>query len=184
LSASCVWCCAEGFDNVVRIYDKGTNVKLAVPAHDGGAIFDSWDLIGRQVDEPGVKKREVSAKLDDHVLAQCHWARALTAAETTVDEIEISPKALRDYVKTQRPDSPMRAEFAALLKQSAPAGKRREASAAPPPRDLPIRVEPTMKATVIGIAPALEEAEVLEDGKRWKRVNHRGVVGWVDADDR
>jgi hypothetical protein len=174
---------ADGFDNVIRIYDKGTNVKLGVPEQAGGAVFDSWDLIGREVDQPGVKKPEVSVKLDDHVLAQCHWARARMADETVVNEIQISPKALRDYVKTQ-PDSPMRAEFAALLKESAPAGKGREASAASPPRDLPIRVEPTVRSAVIGIAPALEEAEVLEEGKRWKRVNYRGVVGWVDVEDR
>ena len=52
------------------------------------------------------------------------------------------------------------------------------------PRDLPIRVEPTVRSAVIGIAPTLEEAAVLEDGKRWKRVNYRGIVGWVDADGR
>jgi len=175
---------ADGFDNVIRIYDKGTNAKLSVPQQAGGAIFDSWDLIGREVDEPGVKKREVSAKLDDHVLAQCHWARALTAGETVVDEVEISPKALRDYINTHPPDSPMRAELAALLKESTPAGKGRGASAASPQRDLPIRVEPNVRSAVIGLAPTLEEAEVLDDGKRWKRVNYRGVVGWVDADGR
>ena len=97
---------ADGFDNVIRIYDKGTNVKLAVPAHAGGAVFDSWDLIGREVDEPGVKKREVPVKLDDHVLAQCHWARALTAGETVVDEVRISAKSVQNYLKTQPPDSP------------------------------------------------------------------------------
>jgi len=145
---------ADGFDNVIRIYYKGTNVKLGVPEHAGGAVFDSWDLIGREVDEPGVK------------------------------EVQISPKALRDYLNTQPPDSPMRAELAALLKESAPAGKGRGASAASPERDLAIRVEPTVRSAVIGIAPALEEAEVLEDGKRWKRVNYRGVVGWVDAHGR
>jgi hypothetical protein len=173
---------ADGFNNVIRIYDKGTNVKLSVPQHAGGAIFDSWDLIGREVDEPDVKKREVSVKLDDHVLAQCRWARALTTGETVIDEVEISPKALRDYIKTQPPDSPMRAEFTALLKESASAGKARGASAASPQRDLPIRVEPTVRSAVIGLAPALEEAEVLEDGKRWKRINYRGVVGWVDVE--
>jgi hypothetical protein len=175
---------ADGFNNVVRVYDKGTNVKLSVPQHAGGAVFDSWDLIGSQVDEPGVEKPEVSAKLDDHVLAQCHWTRALTAGETAVDEIEISPEALRKCINTQPPDSPMRAELTALLKESAPAGKGRGALAASPQRDLPIRVEPTVRSAIIGIAPALEEAEVLEDGKRWKRVNYRGVVGWVDADGR
>jgi CHASE3 domain sensor protein len=179
---------ADGFDNVIRIYDKGANVKLAVPAHDGGAVFDSWDLIGTKVDEPAVKKREVSVKLDDHVLAQCHWARALSAGETVVDEVVISPKSLQKYLNTQPPDSPMRAELTALLEESAPAGKGARASsvrsAAPPPRDLLIRVEPTVRSAVIGIAPTLEEASVLEDGKRWKRINYRGVVGWVDADGR
>jgi hypothetical protein len=175
---------ADGFDNIVRIYDKGTNVKLSVPEHDGGAVFDSWDLIGREVDEPGVKKREVSAKLDDHVLAQCHWARALAAGETVVNEIQISPKAIQKYLKTEPPDSPMRAELAALLEESAPAGEGRGASPASPPRDLPIRVEPAVRSAVIGLAPSLEEAAVLEDGKRWKRINYRGVVGWVDADDK
>jgi CHASE3 domain sensor protein len=173
---------ADGFDNVIRIYDKGTNVKLGVPEHAGGAVFDSWDLIGREVDEPGVKKREVSVKLNDHVLAQCHWARALTAGETVVNEVEITPRALKRYLKTQDGVSEKeRAQLASLL-QSMDAG---EASAEPDaPRDLPIRVEPTVRATVIGVAPTLEEAEVLEDGKRWKRVNYRGVVGWVDADGR
>jgi hypothetical protein len=175
---------ADGFDNVIRIYDKGANVKLGVPEHDGGAVFDSWDLIGSKVDEPGVKKREVPVKLDDHVLAQCHWARALTAGETVVDEVRISPKSLQKYLNTQPPDSPMRGELAALLKESAPAGKARGASAASPPRDFPIRVEPTVRSAVIGIAPTLEEAAVLEDGKRGKRVNYRGIVGWVDAGGR
>ncbi|HWM25721.1 MAG TPA: SH3 domain-containing protein [Chthoniobacterales bacterium] len=172
----------DGFDNVIRIYDKGANVKLGVPEQAGGAIFDSWDIVSRQNSETGVKKREVSVKLDDHVLAQCHWARARVADETIVSEIEIKPKALKKYMSTQDGISKReRAQLASLL-ESTDAG---EASAEPDaPRDLPIRVEPTVRATVIGVAPALEEAEVLEDGKRWKLVNYRGVVGWVDADGR
>lgn len=173
----------DGFDNVIRIYDKGANVKLGVPEQAGGAVFDSWDLVGRQVNEMGVKKREVSVKLDDHVLAQCHWARARVADETIVSEIEIKPKALKKYMSTQDGISKReRAQLTSLLQSGTDAG---EASAEPDaPRDLPIRVEPTVRATVIGVAPTLEEAEVLEDGKRWKRINYRGVVGWVDADGR
>jgi len=145
-------------------------------------------LIGVEVDEPGVKKREVPVKLDDHVLAQCHWARALAAGETVVDEVVLSSKSLQKYLNTQPPDSPLKAELASLLEERAPSGKGARAlsarPAAPAPRDLPIRVEPTVRSAVIGIAPTLEEAAVLEDGKRSKRVNYRGVVGWVDADDR
>jgi hypothetical protein len=107
------------------------------------------------------------------------------AGEAVVDEVRISPKSLQTYLNTQPPDSPMKAELTALLKESAPSGKGARAlsahSAAPPPRDLPIRVEPTVRSAVIGLAPTLEEAAVLEDGKRWKRINYRGVVGWVDA---
>jgi hypothetical protein len=175
---------ANGFNNVIRIYDKGANAKLSVPEHDGGAVFDSWDLIGSQIDEPGVKKREVSFNLDDHVLAQCHWTSSLATGETVDDEVRISAKALREYVKTQPADSRMRTEIAALLKESAPAGKKARALAAPPQRALPIRVEPKVRSAIIGIAPTLEESTILEDGKRWKQVNYRGVVGWVDADSR
>lgn len=176
---------ADGFDNVIRIYALGTNIKLGVPEHDGGAVFDSWDLIGTTVDEPGVKKREVNAKLDDHVLAQCHWAPALAPGEAVVDEVRVSPTALRAYFNKQPPDSPARAEVTALLKQSAPAGKKAQVSPArsakPAPRALLIRAEPKVKASVVSLVPALEAAKILEEGKRWKRVNYRGVVGWVDS---
>lgn len=179
---------ADGFNNVIRIYDRGTSVKLGVPEHSGGAVFDSWDLVGRQVNETDVKKREVSVKLDDHVLAQCHWTRARTAGETVVNEVRISPKSLQNFVNAQPPDSPMREELTSLLKERAAVAKGAAASsarsAAPPPRDLPLRVEATVRSAVIGVVPALEDAEVLEDGKRWKRVNYRGIVGWVDADGR
>ena len=174
---------ADGFDNVVRIYAKGANMKLGVPEHAGGAVFDSWDLVGREVDEPGMKKREVSVKLDDHVLAQCHWTRALATGETVVDEVEITPRALKKYLNTEAGISAKeKAQIASLLQGTMDAG---EASAEPDAlRNLAIRVKPSVRATVIGLAPTLEKAEVLEDGKRWKRINYRGVVGWVDANDR
>ena len=61
-----------------------------------------------------------------------------------------------------------------------PASSARDA--APAPRDLPIRVEATARSAIIGLAPALEEAEVLEEGiGKWKRINYGGIVGWVNA---
>jgi hypothetical protein len=72
------------------------------------------------------------------VLAQCHWVPALTAGDTIVSEIEITPRALKMYMKTQDGISEgERAQLASLLQSGMDAG---EASAEPDaPRDLPVR---------------------------------------------
>jgi hypothetical protein len=175
---------ADGFNQMVRIYDKGTAATLSVPEHVGGAVFDSWDTVSRQNSEAGVKKREVKVKLDEHFLAQCHWTPVRAADEPVVSELEITPRALKSYMNTQDGIGKReKAQIESMLLQSGlDAGKASAEPAAP--RDLPIRTEATVRATVIGVAPTLEEAEVLEDGKRWKRINYRGIVGWVDADGR
>lgn len=169
---------ADGFDNVVRIYDQGTDIKLGVSEHEGGAVFDSWDIIAHQSSRTGVKDREIKVQLDEHAIAQCHWARAGADAETVVSELQISPRMLKKHLDTQPVDERTRAQLVQMMES--PAATAREA--APAPRDLLIRVEPTARAAVIGLAPALEEAEVLEEDKgKWKRINYGGIVGWVNA---
>jgi hypothetical protein len=173
---------ADGFNNMVRIYDKGTTVTLNVPGQVGGALFDSWDLVARQSSEMGVKKREVKVKLDEHFLAQCHWTPVRAADEPVVMQINIPESERRKLMQASGKrkggattnvgdELAMREVIEAAASESAPT-----------PRDLPIRLEATVRSAVIGIAPTLEEAEVLEDGKRWKLINYRGIVGWVDAD--
>ncbi|HEX5709570.1 MAG TPA: hypothetical protein VFX96_19985 [Pyrinomonadaceae bacterium] len=162
---------ADGFNNMVRIYDKGTNVTLEVPESVGGAVFDSWDLIARQSSETGVKKRELKVKLEEHLIAQCNWKRARAADPPVVANLKISASDLKRMAEAEP-------GVVALSEVAEVAASER----APAPRDLPIRLEATQRATIIGLAPALEEAEVLEEGKgRWKRINYRGVVGWVNA---
>jgi flagellin-like hook-associated protein FlgL len=175
---------ADGFNQMVRIYDKGTAATLSVPEQVGGAVFDSWDLVSRQSSEPGVKKREVKVKLDEHFLAQCHWTPVRAADEPVVMHINI-PESER--LKLMRASSKRKSGATTNVVDELAMREVIEAAAsesAPTPRDLPIRVEPTVRSAVIGIAPTLDEAEVLEDGKHWKRINYRGVVGWVDADGR
>ena len=167
----------DGFNNAVRIYDKGTNVKLSVPEHAGGAVFDSWDIVAHQSSRTGVKDKEIKVQLDEHAIAQCNWTRA-RAAETVVSDLKISPRMLKKHLDTQPVDERTRAQLVEMMES--PAATAREA--APAPRDLPIRVEATARSAVIGLAPALEEAEVLEEGKgKWKRINYGGIVGWINA---
>lgn len=168
----------DGFDNVVRIYDKGTNVKLSVPEHDGGAIFDSWDVVAHQSSRTGVKDREIKVTLDEHAIVQCHWARAHVVAEAVISDLQISPRMLKKHLDTQPVDARTKAQLVEMMES--PAASARETATAP--RDLPIRVGASARSAVIGLAPALEEAEVLEEGKgKWKRINYGGIVGWVNA---
>jgi hypothetical protein len=172
---------ADGFNQMVRIYDKGTAATLGVPEQVGGAVFDSWDLVSRQFSETGVKKREVKVKLDEHFLAQCHWTPLQAAAEPVVMQINIPASERRKLMRASRKG---KGRATTNLVDEAAMKEFLEAAAsetAPMPRDLPIRVGPTVKSAIIGIAPRLEEAEVLEEGKRWKRINFSGVIGWVDT---
>jgi hypothetical protein len=168
----------DGFNNAIRIYDQGSSVTLGVPEHAGGALFDSWDIVAHQTSKTDVKKREVEVELAEHTLAQCKWASARVAAETVVSDLQISPRLLKKHLNTQPVDERTRAQLVEMLES--PAATAREA--APAPRDLLIHVGATARSAIIGLAPALEEAAVLEVGKgKWKRINYGGIVGWVNA---
>ncbi|WP_373498881.1 SH3 domain-containing protein, partial [Desulfococcus sp.] len=57
------------------------------------------------------------------------------------------------------------------------------APAPAPPRNLLLRAEATEGAPVVGVAPSLHDADLVEEGEDgWTRVNYRGVVGWVHLD--
>jgi hypothetical protein len=158
---------ANGFNRMLRIYSKGATVKLSVPQSIAGAVFDSWDIIGGDIDKKGVKTTEVEFQLNDHVLAQCHWNRS----QPQVRPLAFTP--VLDFKKL--------AEVAPGQKDEKVLQKLRAVIAAPPPaQDLVMRVEPSPTAVVVGLLPLLDDAELVEEGQDgWKLVNYRGTVGWV-----
>lgn len=168
---------ADGFNQMLRIYDQGTNVTLSVPDHVGGAVFDSWDLIAGHSSQKGLKKREVKATLDEHCLAQCHWNPLQGAAEPIIKQVKIRESDRLELMRAVSERKDLAEESALREFIEAAAGE-----SAPTPRDLPILIEPTVGSAVIGVAPTLEEATMLEERTRWKRINYRGIVGWVDVD--
>ena len=159
----------DGFYRMIRIYPKGANVRLNVPSHVAGSAFDAWDLVGRQINRIGVEQTEVDIKLDDHVLAQCHWSRYQVQEQPVVLSRTLAPADLAEIAESHG-DENIRRELGEAL------------SAAPPIRDLPIRIEASEGASVVGVAPTLNDVELVEEGEDgWKLVNYRGTVGWVSA---
>lgn len=158
---------ANGFERMIRIYPKGAKVSLSVSSCVGGSAFESWDLVGTQINKVGVKQTNVDINLDDNVLAQCHWRPAQIRAPRRAPSI-VAP------------------EISAMIAASNPELKRsemlEEVEAEKPARDLPIRVEASDQATVVGVAPSLDETDLIREGSDgWKLVNYRGVVGWLTA---
>jgi hypothetical protein len=158
----------DGFSRMIRIYPQGASIRLSVPSHVGGSAFNAWDLIGNQINQVGVKKTDVNIKLEDHVLAQCHWSRGEVQEQPVVLSRELPAVDMAEIAKSHS-DQNIRREL-------------REVLAAPPVRDLPIRVEAREDASVVSVVPILDDAEMLEEGEDgWKLVNYRGIVGWVKA---
>lgn len=60
----------NGFDQMVRIYERNTEVTLNVPFSVGGAMFDHWVLNGSEIEQG---KTQVKITLDTHVFAECFW---------------------------------------------------------------------------------------------------------------
>ena len=116
----------------------------------------------------------VRLNLDDNVLAQCHWRAAQITAPmkpmmNTISS-EISAKIHASSPELMLRRGTTQAAAAAAV-----------AHAKEPARDLPIRVEASEQATVVGVTPSVDAADLVEEGKGgWKRVNYRGVVGWLD----
>ena len=159
----------NGFYSMIRIYSKGSRVRLSVPSHVAGSAFDAWDLVGRQINQIGVKQTDVDIKLDDHVLAQCHWSQCNVQVQPIVLSQTLAPTDIAEIAESHE-DENIRREVKKVL------------SAAPPVRDLLIRFEASKDATVVGVAPTLNDVELVEEGEDgWKLVNYRGIVGWVNA---
>lgn len=160
---------ANGFENMLRIYARGSTVKLNVSSLVGGAAFDAWDLLGNQINRVEVKQTYVEIKLDDNVLAQCHWRRAQVEEAEVVLSHKISAKAAAQIAASHPETSARRMKAASV-------------SVEEKPRDLPIRIEASEQAAIVGVAPAIDDADLVEEGKEgWKMVNYRGVVGWIRA---
>ncbi|GJL68524.1 MAG: hypothetical protein NPIRA06_11590 [Nitrospirales bacterium] len=159
----------DGFNRMIRIYSKGASVRLSVPSHVAGSAFTAWDLVGRQINQIGVKETEVDLKLDDHVLARCHWSPGQMQEQAIVLSRAIEPAVMAEIAESHE-DEHIRRELREVL------------SAAPQVRDLFIKVQPSDGALVIGVISALKDAELVEEGESgWKLVNYRGIVGWVKA---
>jgi hypothetical protein len=167
------------------LYLKDANVRLRVPARVGGASFEAWDLVGSQINQVGVKQMEVNFKLNGNVLAQCHWSRAKVVDPAAVvahlvdkEMAQRAKDAIAQRGKQPRNDiEAMAPAFSAVSAETAD-------SSEPPPqaRDLLMRVEAAPDAAVLGVAPAMTDTELVEEGQDgWQLVNYRGVVGWVNA---
>ncbi|MDA0525774.1 hypothetical protein [Methanococcoides alaskense] len=160
---------SDGFYRMIRIFSKGDSVRLNVPSHVAGSAFDAWDIVGRQINRIGVKQTEVDIKIDEHVLAQCHWSRYQDQIQPIVLSQTLVFEDIAEIAENHE-DENIRRELMDFL------------SAAPPVRDFPIRVEASDIASVVGVVPTLNDADLLEEGDEgWKLVNYRGIVGWVNA---
>jgi hypothetical protein len=161
---------SNGTDRMIRIFNKGDMVDLSVPAQAGGSIFERWNVIGTRVDETALRSTSLRLKLDDHVLAESHWARSGKAAGPVVDlALHVDAATLARAV-SEAPTEELRAALTARFRrpQATPAVTR------------PIRVEPQDTATVIGILPPQAVPDVLQkENTGWQLVNYQGVVGWV-----
>ena len=161
----------NGFDRMIRIYSKGARVTLSVSTCVGGSAFDAWDVIGNQINRVGEKTGKVEFKVDDNVLAQCNWRPARVVKSKFAVAKTINPEmSLR--IRESHPDlAPTNvSEIGGDLSIEAPA------------RDLPMRIEASENAAVVGVAPSLNDTDLVSEGKDgWKQVNYRGVVGWTKA---
>jgi len=159
----------NGFDRMIRIYPRGASVRVSVPSHVAASAFDAWDLVGRQINQIGVKHAEVDIKLDDHVIAQCHWTPLPITGQRNLLSRTPAPADMAERAESDEGEG-TRAESKVPL------------SAVAPVRDLLIRAEASEGASVVARAPTLNDAELVEEGEGgWKRVNYRGIVGWLNA---
>ncbi|WP_156164132.1 hypothetical protein [Methanosarcina sp. 2.H.T.1A.15] len=197
---------SDGFYRMIRIFSKGASVRLSVPSHVAGSAFDAWDIVGQQINQIGVKQTDVDIKIDDHVLAQCHWSRyqnqiqsvilsGKLALEDTAEIAEIYEdesicyedesicNELQPVVLSQTLALEEMAEIAVSHEDKSILCELNDlVSAAPQARDLLMRVEASESASVMGVVPTLNDADLLEEGETgWKLVNYRGIVGWVNA---
>jgi hypothetical protein len=168
----------NGFEHMIRIYSKDANVRLNVPSHVGRAAFAAWDVVGTQTNQVGVKEKEVNVKLNTNLLAQCHWNRSnIQEPKPVVAHVVISEEA-KLAVKHAAGDGINEAMESVLAvardEMIDPSESQTQA------RDLLMRVKASNEAAVLGVAPTMADAELVEEGKDgWKLVNYRGIVGWV-----
>jgi hypothetical protein len=163
---------SDGLCPMVRIFDKGTSVHLDVFSPVAESTFDSWDIIGGKTDQVGFKQTNVNFQIDDHVIALCHWNFYQNKIQPTVVSHIIDTLALKDIAKIaeSHEDENTRRELKAFL------------SAPPQVRDLLMRVEASENASVTGLIPTLSDADILDEKMNgWKKVNYRGIVGWVNT---
>jgi hypothetical protein len=156
-----------GVGHFMRIFDRGADVRLGVPAFSAGASFDHWQLIG--TGQPDVAEPEVSGiRMKKDVIANAHWVRS----HERVTSFLLTPEELAVAAGTYPEE-----ELALLMQERIPAG--RMAAGGPDAGGL-IRVEPGEDASIVGAVPRGGEPDLLrlgEDG--WREVNYRGVAGWV-----
>jgi hypothetical protein len=148
----------DALDGGMRIYSAGAKVRLSVPERAGEAAFRAWDVVGVSFERMDVHERGVDVPLDGHVLALCRWTVPAPA-----------PRRLKvGHI------APPQAEGARV--------DRGPGAASEPPGALAIRSGADPASPVVGVAPSLSAAEVMEEGDgEWTLVNYRGIVGWVAA---
>jgi hypothetical protein len=166
---------AAGFGHFMRIYNRGAELRLSVPAAPPGACFERWQLIGAgrpDVDEPDTG----AIRLDDDLIAQCCWTSARDRVER-FDLIDSLDPAQLAALAESCADGTLRKAFRLHAEARADAGI---AGAAAPGIGRMIRVEARDGAPVVGCIPPGEEADLLQDGEGgWQEVNYRGIAGWV-----
>jgi len=168
-----------GFDSMVRIFSRGAQVRVSAPPTPSAAVFDSWDLLGRDVSRIGETAPAVTLTMSDHVLARCTWERGHRAAEPVVATMDVNAVAevMREQPEAMAARRKVLADAPPMAAGPMAAGPE---SAAPVPVDLPMRVAADESATILGLARSLADVDVVEEGADgWVRVNYRGVVGWI-----
>ena len=156
-----------GVGHFMRIFDRGADVRLDIPAFPAGASFDHWQLIG--TGQPDVAEPEVSGiKLKKDVIANAHWVHS----HERIASFLLSPEDLTVPADLHADD-----KLALRMDERVSAGRL---TAGGPDAGGLIRVEPRDDASIVGAVPPGVEPDQLrlgEDG--WREVNYRGVAGWV-----
>ncbi|MGQ4267496.1 hypothetical protein [Nocardiopsis changdeensis] len=172
----------DGYGLMVRIYDQGAAVELVAPPLSGSVGFAGWKTSERGGEKPDPWKTTLDVTLADHLLVVPSWSHDESAARPPADLArlvqEVGEEALVESLVGQ--DGDLGAEGARrLLREQIEAQQVAPAAAGPEPRVL--RAEPDTAGTVLGFVPGQGEADLVERGAGWDRVNYQGLVGWVES---
>lgn len=149
----------DGFGRLYRIYPRSTKVTLTAPSSFGQEVFDRWDIIDADA------------------------MQSLKPVEAPTYETS-SDRNLRLTCVYREPTPEILRAGPAVLGSETPSG------AATPPAEGPstrLRDRPSMKeGEDVGIVPAGDtfmpldgEPPVEADGFLWRKVDYRGLVGWI-----